>query len=179
MHGQNVHLVTLVDRTGLFTIVQRVSRRTKGLVANGIVKMLRMVDSSLTITLDNGGDFADHVRVAKTTVSDVYFAKPYASWQRGTNENTMAESDSFALKKSTWQHSPNKRLRIGFLLLNLTPRKVLRGLTPMEAFSGRIVSLIAGIQQYCADSPPIRKKPNWRKRHRAWLRPFVRSGLLL
>ena len=58
------------------------------MVADAMIKMLRKVDSVLTITLDNGGEFADHVRVAKATGADVYFAKPYASWRRGTNENT-------------------------------------------------------------------------------------------
>lgn len=44
-----------------------------------MLEMLRKVSSVLTITLDNGGEFADHVRVAKETGAKVYFAKPYAS----------------------------------------------------------------------------------------------------
>ncbi len=41
-----------------------------------------------TITLDNGGEFADHGNVSDAVNATIYFAKPYASYQRGTNENT-------------------------------------------------------------------------------------------
>jgi IS30 family transposase len=67
VHGRNAHLVTLVDRRSLFTRVERVLRKTKELVADAMIKMLKKVKSVLTITLDNGGEFADHVRVSKAT----------------------------------------------------------------------------------------------------------------
>jgi IS30 family transposase len=41
-----------------------------------------------TITFDNGKEFAKHKELAKELDADIYFAHPYASWQRGLNENT-------------------------------------------------------------------------------------------
>ncbi len=41
-----------------------------------------------TITCDNGKEFADHEEIAMALDAEVYFAHPYASWERGTNENT-------------------------------------------------------------------------------------------
>ncbi len=41
-----------------------------------------------TLTLDNGGELAAHSKITERHGIDVYFAEPYKSWQRGTNENT-------------------------------------------------------------------------------------------
>jgi len=142
VHGQNAHLVTLVDRTSRFTLVQRIFSKTKEEVANAMINMFSKVHSVLTVTLDNGGEFADHVRVAKTTNADVYFAKPYASWQRGTNENTNGRIRRFWPKKFDMATLTDEQIEGRILLLNLTPRKVLGGLTPMEVFTGRRVALI-------------------------------------
>ena len=142
VHGQNAHLVTLVDRTSRFTLVQRIFRKTKVEVANAMINMFSKVHSVLTVTLDNGGEFADHARVAKTTNADVYFAKPYASWQRGTNANTNGRIRRFWPKKFDMATLTDEQIENRILLLNLTPRKVLGGLTPLEVFTGRRVALI-------------------------------------
>jgi transposase, IS30 family len=41
-----------------------------------------------TTTFDNGKEFAEHERLSAVTGMAIYFAQPYAAWQRGTNENT-------------------------------------------------------------------------------------------
>jgi len=45
-------------------------------------------DRVLTLTLDNGREFAGHEQIANDLDANVYFAHPYASWERGINENT-------------------------------------------------------------------------------------------
>jgi len=47
-------------------------------------------DRRLTLTVDNGGEFAGHEDIARLLGLSVYFAHPYCSWQHGTNENTNA-----------------------------------------------------------------------------------------
>lgn len=142
VHGQNAHLVTLVDRTSRFTLAKRVLRKTKEEVADAMLELLGKVTSVRTVTLDNGGEFADHVRVSRETGAEVYFAKPYASWQRGTNENTNGRIRRFWPKKFDMATLTDEEIEDNILLLNLTPRKVLGGLTPLEAFIGRRVALI-------------------------------------
>ena len=142
VHGQNAHLVTLVDRKSRFTLAKRVLRKTKELVADAMLELFGKVSSVRTVTLDNGGEFADHVRVEKETGVKVYFAKPYASWQRGTNENTNGRIRRFWPKKFDMATLTEAEIDNSILLLNLTPRKVLGGLTPLEAFIGKRVALI-------------------------------------
>ena len=75
VHGKNAHLVTLVDQTSRFTLAKRVLKKTKELVADAMLELFGKVSSVRTITLDNGGEFADHARVAKGTRANVFFAK--------------------------------------------------------------------------------------------------------
>jgi IS30 family transposase len=107
-----------------------------------MIRMLKKVHSVRTITLNNGGEFADHVRVSRATGAEIYFAKSYASWQRGTNENTDGRIRRFLPKKFDMATLTDQEIEDRILLLNLTPRKVFGGLTPIEAFTGRRVALI-------------------------------------
>lgn len=142
VHGKNAYLVTLVERATRFTLVKKVLKKTKEAVAEAMLEMLSTIPSVRTITLDNGGEFASHARVAEATGAKVYFAKPYASWQRGTNENTNGRIRRFWPKKFDMGTLTEKEIDDAIFLLNMTPRKVLDGLTPLEAFIGKRVALI-------------------------------------
>lgn len=143
VHGQDASLVTLVDRKSRFTLAKRVFTKTKEEVCSAMIELLSTVSAVLTLTLDNGGEFADHKRVTKHTGIKVFFAKPYASWQRGTNENTNGRIRRFWPKKFNMASLTEQEIEDRILLLNFTPRKVLGGLTPFEAFTGKRVALIA------------------------------------
>lgn len=41
-----------------------------------------------TITVDNGTEFHGYAEIERATGTTFYFATPYHSWERGTNENT-------------------------------------------------------------------------------------------
>jgi IS30 family transposase len=143
VYGQNASLVTLVDRTSRFTLVKRVFSKCKEVVADAMIDLLGTVHALETLTLDNGGEFADHVRVSEETGLSIFFAKPYASWQRGTNENTNGRLRRFWPKKFDMATLTEKEINDRVLLLNITPRKILGGLTPFEFFTGVRVALIA------------------------------------
>ncbi|MBM9520223.1 IS30 family transposase [Desulforhopalus vacuolatus] len=78
------------------------------------------------MSLDNGSEFAAHAKINKRHSIDVFFAKPYASWQRGTNENTNGRLRRFWPKKFDMVTLSQEEIDNGVLLLNLTPRKILR-----------------------------------------------------
>ncbi len=103
-----------------------------------MISMLDKVHSTRTLTLDNGGEFAGQVRVAKDAGVDIYFAKPYASWQREKNENTNARIRRFWPKKFDIATLTDEEIEGRILLLNLTPRKELGGLTPLVLTFGAV-----------------------------------------
>jgi IS30 family transposase len=73
--------------------------------------------------LDNGGEFADHARLEKKTGADIFFAKLYASWQRGTNENLNGRIRRFWPKKFDMATLTDKKIEDNIFLLNMTPKK--------------------------------------------------------
>lgn len=87
--GHRHALVTVVDRCSRLTLVAKVDRPTAGQVAQAIVALLWPYrDQVLTLTSDNGKEFAYHEWIAEQLDADYYFARPHAAWERGTNENT-------------------------------------------------------------------------------------------
>ena len=143
VYGQSAHLVTVVDRKSRFTLAKRVFSKHKDVVGNALIDLLNRVAFKKTLTLDNGGEFADQVRVSREAGVTIFFAKPYASWQRGTNENTNGRIRRFWPKKFDMGTLTDEEIEARILQLNCTPRKILGGLTPFEAFTGIRVALIA------------------------------------
>jgi len=142
VHGQSAHLVTLVDRKSRYALVKRVFNKTKQTVGDALIDLLSQVTAKVTLTLDNGGEFADHIRVGKAAEVSIFFAKPYASWQRGTNENTNGRIRRFWPKKFDMSLLTEAEIEDRIWRLNRTPRKILGGLTPFEVFTGKRVALI-------------------------------------
>ena len=68
----------------------RVNDRRAATVRAAAEERLAALPDSLcrTVTFDNGKEFAEHERLSAATGIDVYFAHPYAAWERGTNEHT-------------------------------------------------------------------------------------------
>lgn len=78
-----------MERKSIYTLLGKVERKKADLVADTEIRLLSpFKDRVHTITKDNGLEFCDHARVAKEIEADTFFANPYASWERGLNENT-------------------------------------------------------------------------------------------
>lgn len=130
-------LVTLVERkTGYCKILRVPSKEAKGVTA-AIKKMLMPLRRQvLSITFDNGKEFAGHEAIAKALKADCYFADPYSSWQRGTNENTNGLiRQYYPKKKSDFTQASNKGIAEMERKLNNRPRKRLGYRTPAQMFN--------------------------------------------
>ncbi len=143
VHGQDAHLVTLVDRKSRLTLIGKVDNKQAETVAAKMISLLKRVPEVLTATLDNGGEFARHGLVAEAINADMYFAKSYASYQRGTNENTNGIIRRQWPKKMRLGQLTDEDIRNMEWVINSMPRKVLGGLTPLEVYTGKSVALIA------------------------------------
>ena len=129
------HLVTLVERKTLFTLTGKVNSKHAEPVRERISSLFAQVPSQArkTLTLDNGKEFALHEAMSRDTGIDVYFAHPYHSWERGTNENTNGLIRRLYPKKSSFARIRRRELKAIDRYLNDRPRKCLGWLTPREA----------------------------------------------
>jgi IS30 family transposase len=142
VHGQDATLVTLVDRKSRLILLAKVPDKKAETVCNAMSELLCRVSDVHTITLDNGGEFSRHGKVSEVTQAEVYFARPYASWQRGTNENTNGLLRRKWPKKMALGSLEEQEIKDMELRLNMMPRKVLGGRTPIEVYTGCVLHLL-------------------------------------
>lgn len=91
----------------------------------------------LSLTYDNGVEFSDFERIEKRTGMTVYFAHPYHSWERGTNENTNGLYRQFFPKKHDFTNTSQQDIDRVTRLLNTRPRKRHHYRTPDEVFRSK------------------------------------------
>ena len=129
-------LSTFVERKSRFLIAQVMENR-KSLTLNfHCFTAFKDIPTNLikTFTVDRGKEFAGYVDIENTLNIDVYFADAYASWQRGTNENTNGLLREFYPKKFDFSSINQKELDNIVTIINNRPRKCLGYNTPAEVF---------------------------------------------
>jgi len=129
-------LVTLTERKSRFTLLRRVASKQAKLVSQAIVELLQWVPSLESITADNGKEFAAHQHISQKLSVDFYFAHPYSSWERGTNENTNGLIRQYLPKSRSLKNVSFQEETMIMDRLNLRPRKCLDFSTPYEVFFG-------------------------------------------
>lgn len=128
-------IVSLVERKSGFTLIHKVERRTADAVSRAMTRLLKPYQCQVhTITSDNGKEFAGHEKVARALQADFYFAHPYASWERGTNENTNGLIRQYFPKGSDFSAITQQKISLVMKRLNNRPRKRLGYLTPAQVF---------------------------------------------
>jgi len=128
--GKKGAIVTLVDRKSRYLRMGLVSQRTKDAVAEMIISLLADFPVH-TITCDNGKEFAGHEEVAKALGAEVYFAHPYSSWERGTNENTNGLIRQYIPKSTDFSALGKADILFAENRLNTRPRKCLSFNSPV------------------------------------------------
>jgi IS30 family transposase len=123
--AQSGYILTLVERKSLLTRILKLENKEAETVAAAIIEIFMDLPKSWakTITFDNGTEFASHEKVARETGATIYFAAPYSSYQRGTNENTNGLIRRIIPKKMSFKGITQKRLDIIETELNNQPRK--------------------------------------------------------
>ena len=129
-------IASMVERKSRFTRLVKVSNKTTVAVIQAINQhMLPFVDVVHTVTLDNGKEFSHHKILSDTLGAEVYFAKPYHSWERGLNENTNGLVRQYFPKKMAFDKMTHEQLQQVEDKLNNRPRKCLGYKTPNEVFN--------------------------------------------
>lgn len=137
------YVVTNVDRTSRYTVARKVARPMAKVVTAALHDAMRRLpaDRRRTQTFDNGREFAGHETIARLLAMDVYFAHPYSSWERGTNENTNGLLRQYLPKNADLSQLTDWQLERYLRELNDRPRKCLNYRTPAEVFWQRPLAL--------------------------------------
>lgn len=138
--GHKGAVVTIVDRKSKLLLAKPVKRKTAALVSNAIIQLLKpYVKHTHTLTPDNGKAFAYHQQIAKQLKANVYFAHPYASWERGLNEHTNGLLRQYLPKQMSFDKLKEEQVNKAVSLLNNRPRKSLNYQTPQAVFESGIM----------------------------------------
>lgn len=127
VHG-NAHsgyLVTLVERKSGFALVGHIPQNTKEQFRQCAEQLLAPLPGHLkrSLTLDNGTEMSDFEELERHTGMAIYFAHPYHSWERGSNENFNGLLRQFFPKYRDFRSITEEELDLAVNLLNTRPRK--------------------------------------------------------
>jgi len=142
--GHSGALVTIVERKTSFTVSARVDDKSAKTVTAATIALLQpFKDAVLTITADNGKEFAYHEEVTERLKCSVYFADPYCSWQRGLNENTNGLLRQYWPKSTDFKKVSQPAVQAVILKLNDRPRKKLNYKTPAKLMVEHMAAIAA------------------------------------
>lgn len=131
---------TLVERRTGYTMITKLKDKTSSSTTQVVSQRMEVLPSELkhSITLDNGPENHDWENLERNTGMKSYFAHPYCSGERGTNENTNGLIRDYFPKKTDFDTISDEEIRFVERELNCRPRKRLNGRTPLEAMSGAL-----------------------------------------
>jgi len=141
--GDTVHgrcrsgvIATYVDRRSGYLVAGRLPRLDSYALTSRTRRLFGKIEPSKlkTLTLDNGVEFSDHVRMECLTGLEIYFARPYCSTDRATNENTNGLLRDYYPKGLDFRQITHQHLAQVIKQLNNRPRKRLNYRTPYEVF---------------------------------------------
>jgi transposase, IS30 family len=129
-------LATHVDRRSRYLIAAKLKdKRAATMNTQSISSFLKLpMSRRKTLTVDNGKEFSQFKDLEQKTGLKVYFADPYAAWQRGTNENTNGLLRFYFPKGTDFHAIPDMELELVIEKVNHRPRKCLNYQTPHDVF---------------------------------------------
>ena len=132
-----LYVVTLVDRRSRYLLTGICRSKKPAEVADVLASILETLPKKKlrSVTLDRGQEFAFHGNISEKIPNAVfYFAHPYSTWERGTNENINGLLRQY-IPKNTYKVPLSPELLVQFTdKLNHRPRKCLNWKSPLEVF---------------------------------------------
>jgi IS30 family transposase len=142
--GRRGALLTLVERQTLYTVIVKLDGKQADALAQAAICHLQALKAKVkTITFDNGLEFAHHAAIAEGLGADIYFAHPYASWERGCNENTNGLIRQYFPKGTDFSQVSDQQVEQVMNRINNRPRKTRGYRSPNELFWGQSADLLA------------------------------------
>ncbi|MEI6579553.1 MAG: IS30 family transposase [Eubacteriales bacterium] len=145
---QQGHLITLVERKTRIGLLFNVSSREKNkivVVIDGLQQEYGKYFSEIfkTITFDNGSEFSDSTGIESGGRTKVYYAHPYSSYERGTNENWNGIVRRFVPKGSSFEKLTDMDIKRINHYINTLPRKRFGYKTPLDLWNENISAILS------------------------------------
>lgn len=135
--GPDQHcIVTLVERATGTTLIGKLRCRKAAAVNKRVIDLILSHPGLFkTITVDNGPEFHGYQEIERATGVTFYFATPYHSWERGTNENTNGLIRQYLPKRTSMKRLNQDRCDAIARALNNRPRKRHGFRTPLDCLA--------------------------------------------
>ena len=130
-------MLVLRERNAMFALSEKLPNKSAAVVTEAIIRLLLSVppEVRLSITFDNGGEFAYHSLVKQAFPGlQTYFCDPYASWQKGRVENTNGRLRRDFPKRINLAKMRKEDFDESIDNYNQTPRKGLNWQSPNQVF---------------------------------------------
>ena len=128
-------ILTLVERKTGYVLIGKLPNKTKQATEQRAVQLIRRHRQKMhTITSDHGTEFHSYRQIEKRTGVLFYFANPYHSWERGSNENANGLIRQYLPKRKSMKEITQRTCTHIAEILNTRPRKRLNYKTPKECY---------------------------------------------
>jgi len=141
--GKKSALHTELERISRMLFIEKMRRKTALEAEKAMVKIFNPLPKKLkrTSTLDNGSEHVRHGGVTEKTGIQIYFARPYASWERGANEHANGLIRWYFPKGTNFDEVSEEALKRVQDAINNRPRKSLGYKKPIEIFHSMLSTL--------------------------------------
>lgn len=134
-HGTGA-IVTILERKSRFYLAKKTDSKSAKDVTKATIELLMPYKANvLTITADNGREFANHEEIAEALDTKVYFAHPYSSWERGANENANGLLRQYVPKGRDLRLVNEADIEFAISRINYRPKKCLGFKQPAIIFN--------------------------------------------
>lgn len=132
-----VSLNSLTERKSRLLMLSKMKRKSATETKDVVISRFKGLPARMrkTLTLDNGTENAKHEEITARTGVQCYFAHPYSSWERGTNEHINGLIRWYLPKGTDFGKIPDEQIAHIESLINNRPRKCLGFKTPLEVAS--------------------------------------------
>jgi IS30 family transposase len=136
-------ILTNVERKTWYLIARKIKDKSWESVLEWTIQSFKKIPKykQKTMTYDNWREFSEHKMIEYFTNFNIYFAHPYCSWERWTNENTNWLLRQFFPKKTDFENFSQNQLQYFVSMINSRPRKRLNYKTPYEVFFDKNLKL--------------------------------------
>ncbi len=124
-HSTRVMVTILEHKTRFYVVKKLPSKSTDDVTKANIELLMPYKEHVHTITAENGREFAGHETFAKELEANVYFAHPYSSWERGSNENANGFLRPYVKKGTDLTTVTDSDIEFALSRINYRPKKCL------------------------------------------------------